>query len=830
MIEARQDTATAMTTRQIAAAWSGEARQRAFFSARVAEVSILKELHRVCTQVVEGKMSPKQATRLVQDYFVGEGADALARLGFAPPRTQRGISELGSTARLMLIFNTNLKLAQETGHYRQWSQVKEVFPYGIWHCGNAKEHRKEHLARDGRAFPFNHPIWTVSPPGGEFNCHCWREVVSAEELERRGITPEDASFRFAPSSLGFDPSRPISEQDPGVPADLPPEVREKAEQKLSEDRTRPVEPEPVPPPASVDDGARRKAEEEARRRAEEAARIQAEAEARREAEEEARRAAEEAARKAAEEEARRQAEEARRQAEEAARRAAEEEARRKAEEAKRAEEEAKRKAEEVRRAEEEARRAAEEEARRKAEEEARRAAEEEARRKAEREERRKAREEDRTTEENARRKTEEDGRKHEDEERTKHVQRIQEELEQLPAGKLEADRTEGCREQREAAEEGKRRLDPQITTLLQETPEKRQEALDAWQKEKGEYETGRLKGIKETTDRKRQIDEDLKAITAAFSLGTISEERSTALARQQNALLEMARRCERRLLLAQWDQQIDTAAYIDANVSGVVAELSKLYPDLAKSENRDFAESIARRQLYLQARRISASLQEAFRPGMEQLGEKVLPTVAMEDTAKNALRSAFYQEGIIHLDCRFGNWNGLPGTAQHELGHWVDDMTRKWNEKQPEETVQKIRAAVTDAAKQDSAALKARMAERAGGRTMTKRQNIAMFGDHRHRYSGTFWNEVSNELFGHPWRAGTQEEQYVIVSYADTLQSISKGTYGWGHRREYAQKDKERREAIAEAFFAYVRKDTHYRNIYQHLWDYIKSIVEGKNA
>ena len=259
MIEARQDAATAMDTRRIAATWSAEARQRAFFSARVAEVSILKELHRVCAQVVEGKMSPKQATRLVQDYFVGEGADALARLGFAPPRTQRGISELGSTARLMLIFNTNLKLAQETGHYRQWSQVKEVFPYGIWHCGNAKEHRKEHLARDGKAFPFNHPIWTVSPPGGEFNCHCWREVISAEELERRGITPEGEGFKFEPSSLGFDPSRSLDEQPIPPSADLPPGIREQAERKLAEEE------------------ARRKAEEEARRAAEEEARRKAEA-------------------------------------------------------------------------------------------------------------------------------------------------------------------------------------------------------------------------------------------------------------------------------------------------------------------------------------------------------------------------------------------------------------------------------------------------------------------------------------------------------------------------------------------------------------------------
>ncbi|HEY6556720.1 MAG TPA: hypothetical protein VI072_05585 [Polyangiaceae bacterium] len=200
-----------------------------------------------------------------------------------------------------------------------------------------------------------------------------------------GVEPTSTDFR-APVSSGRPAGVPASSDEPAL-ARAEQELRRKAAE-VAEAHKRSATPAGTPAAKLGDTDADlvRKLEEESRRKA------QAEEEARKRREEEERRkaaqAAEEARRRAEAEQAQRKAEEARRRAEEEARRKAQaeaEEAKRKAAQA----EEARRKAEAARRAEEEA------EAKRKAEAEAARRAEEEAeaRRKAEAEAAQRAEEE-----------------------------------------------------------------------------------------------------------------------------------------------------------------------------------------------------------------------------------------------------------------------------------------------------------------------------------------------------------------------------------------------------------------------------------------------------
>lgn len=248
----RLDTPTALKYKEIAATWDAKARSRAFFSARVADATILSELHNRVAAVIEGKMTKTQARDLIRRYFVGDGADALAALGFAPPGDGKGLTQLASAARLKLIFDTNVKMAQEVGQYQQWQEMSHVYRYGIWKAGHAEEHRQEHLARDGKAYAYDHPIWTQSPPGGEFNCHCYRILARDEDLQERGITPEPLGSNFEASSLGFDPSRDLDPPEFG--RRVRPEYRERAQEKIDAfavERTDAVG--PVAVPASVPD-------------------------------------------------------------------------------------------------------------------------------------------------------------------------------------------------------------------------------------------------------------------------------------------------------------------------------------------------------------------------------------------------------------------------------------------------------------------------------------------------------------------------------------------------------------------------------------------------
>ena len=152
-LDKRKQTPTVLKAKELAQMWSDDARAKAFFAARVANATILSELHRRAMQVVNGEMTDAQARDLIRRYFVGPGAKPLQALGFAPKEDAMGVAQLASTARIELILNTNVRMAQEVGHYQQWAEFRDSYKYGIWKCGYSKEHRVEHLARDGRAYP-----------------------------------------------------------------------------------------------------------------------------------------------------------------------------------------------------------------------------------------------------------------------------------------------------------------------------------------------------------------------------------------------------------------------------------------------------------------------------------------------------------------------------------------------------------------------------------------------------------------------------------------------------------------------------------------------------
>lgn len=231
---ARLDTPTAMKYKEITATWDAQFRRRAFFSARVAEADLLGELHRKAQAVADGRMTKAQARRLIREFFVGDGADALAALGFAPPKDAKGVAQLASIPRLELIVDTNVRMAQETGHYKKWESLKDVYPYGMWRVGYSKVHREAHLERDGKIYAFDHPIWRESPPGGEFNCHCRRELMTARELAASGKMPVPENVPFQPSSLGFDPGAD-GWQDPPFGKDVPLKIEQEATRLLEDD-------------------------------------------------------------------------------------------------------------------------------------------------------------------------------------------------------------------------------------------------------------------------------------------------------------------------------------------------------------------------------------------------------------------------------------------------------------------------------------------------------------------------------------------------------------------------------------------------------------------
>jgi hypothetical protein len=220
---------TALRSAEIARAWDAETKRAAFFSARVTSATALSELKKKTEQVLAGDMTDGQAAELLRMWMTGNGAGALQSMGFKPPDMAGPVSELASSRRLQLILYQNTKMAQEVGGYRDWMENKDIVPYGRWHVGVSRVHRPEHLARDGNVYRWDDPVWTVDPPGGAFNCACWREEITAEEA---GFEVSQSTSGIRPSPLEFDPSAGLA-PEPVIPESMDPDIAAALEEILA---------------------------------------------------------------------------------------------------------------------------------------------------------------------------------------------------------------------------------------------------------------------------------------------------------------------------------------------------------------------------------------------------------------------------------------------------------------------------------------------------------------------------------------------------------------------------------------------------------------------
>ncbi len=100
--------------------------------------------------------------------------------------------QLGSTRRLKVIYDTNLRTAHSEGQWERIQASKDAFPY-LQYDGNNSEHpRLQHAAWDGMVLPVGDPFWPAHMPVKEFGCKCRVIQMTGSMLERRGLTVSDS--------------------------------------------------------------------------------------------------------------------------------------------------------------------------------------------------------------------------------------------------------------------------------------------------------------------------------------------------------------------------------------------------------------------------------------------------------------------------------------------------------------------------------------------------------------------------------------------------------------------------------------------------------------
>lgn len=96
--------------------------------------------------------------------------------------------QLGSTRRLKVIYDTNLRTAHSEGQWERIQAAKADFPYLIYDARNSAEPRPTHSAWDGLVLPVDDPFWADHYPIKAWGCKCRVRQASRRMLERRGLT------------------------------------------------------------------------------------------------------------------------------------------------------------------------------------------------------------------------------------------------------------------------------------------------------------------------------------------------------------------------------------------------------------------------------------------------------------------------------------------------------------------------------------------------------------------------------------------------------------------------------------------------------------------
>ena len=200
-------------------------RQRAIFSAKVANAGVLDGIRDVTERVLRGEISPLSARERLRS--------VVERSGYQPPVGKAGgIEDLSSDQRLDLIVRTNRDMARGYGRFASAQKTLDEYPYWELYRAEPRQEPRDWVRRwaeaggrtvDGRPMaPVNSGIWTrisrfgVPYPPFDFNSGMGVRRVSRRRVEGKARIPRQT----ARDPLRFDRMKAEVPDDPRLARQL----------------------------------------------------------------------------------------------------------------------------------------------------------------------------------------------------------------------------------------------------------------------------------------------------------------------------------------------------------------------------------------------------------------------------------------------------------------------------------------------------------------------------------------------------------------------------------------------------------------------------------
>jgi SPP1 gp7 family putative phage head morphogenesis protein len=173
--------------------WQG-AQAKAFTVTSVARLDVLEDIRGAAKQALaEGR---------TQKMFAKDLEPVLRAKGWWGKRTETGADgkerqvQMGSPARLNLIYRQNMQTGYMAGRYKQMLENADNRPWWRYVAVLDQRTRPAHRLLNGRTFRFDDPFWGSHYPPNGWGCRCRVQALSDLGLEREGLTPESGQDRM----------------------------------------------------------------------------------------------------------------------------------------------------------------------------------------------------------------------------------------------------------------------------------------------------------------------------------------------------------------------------------------------------------------------------------------------------------------------------------------------------------------------------------------------------------------------------------------------------------------------------------------------------------
>lgn len=164
-----------------------EAQAIAFTAAKVTRLDVLQDIRDALTEALkEGRTERWFESQLI-DVLQRKGWWGRQQMEVAPGESE--ILQLGSPARLRLIYRQNLQTAYMAARWKQMMDNVAARPWWQYVAVLDSATRPSHRALSGKVFRYDDPIWATIYPPNAFNCRCRVRALSSRDLERKGLIP-----------------------------------------------------------------------------------------------------------------------------------------------------------------------------------------------------------------------------------------------------------------------------------------------------------------------------------------------------------------------------------------------------------------------------------------------------------------------------------------------------------------------------------------------------------------------------------------------------------------------------------------------------------------